>query len=553
MRKLIVAALALAAGMVFNAAPAWAMVGGGAAAQGQYAFVASVDTGEKTCSGVLVDPLWVLTVKSCFATVARVPSPPPTPTTVTVGRTDLMQNTTGTRVAVAELSEHPTLDVVLAKLATPVAGVTPATIGGPPVAGEVLRAAGYGRTATEWVPDLLHVATVRATALTASGFTLTAEDGSVSMCQGDAGGPTIRDTGGQPVVVGIHQGAGQGGCLDSSATDRTSAETRADVLDPWIRQHTAVPALNDPSFTNLARAGTARATSEPGNTPGFLVPAPGVNDGVRGQLGWSSNTSATDHDEYVEISLNSQVPVNRVDVFPRTDIPAAQNNFPSHLKVSVHWPIPPRRTGASESASIVRPPPDPWVVMGELTGIAHSPDVQSFAFPAYTTPIIRVYGIGVRQMQLAEVEIYYMYPYDTVNADSPLPSIVEGRDYPAAAAVFAERGVHLYKGDGHITLVDCGANPNSPPPDIILVQTFNLSLPGPPDFCFKARGTSGYLTMEIGNAYLLRGEDSRTIAATVQTADEQTVIEVEQVTPGEWQPVGVGQSRGDATILELRF
>ena len=48
---------------------------------------------------------------------------------------------------------------------------------------------------------------------------------------------------------------------------------------------------------------------------------------------------------------------------------------------------------------------------------------------------------------------------------------------------------------------------------------------------------------------------SQAVSAKVRTAESSgsTVIDVERVDPGEWQPVGVGQSRGDATVLELRF
>jgi hypothetical protein len=137
-------------------------------------------------------------------------------------------------------------------------------------------------------------------------------------------------------------------------------------------------------------------------------------------------------------------------------------------------------------------------------------------------------------------------------AESP-PSIEENYDYPGAAQVLAQRGIKLYKGDGHIVLVDCGPNPNTPPADLILVQSWDLNLPGGPNFCFKAKGTTGYLTMEISQAYFLRGENSRAISAKVETRDEPTVIDVERVDPGEWQPVGEGQSRGPATVLELRY
>jgi hypothetical protein len=59
--------------------------------------------------------------------------------------------------------------------------------------------------------------------------------------------------------------------------------------------------------------------------------------------------------------------------------------------------------------------------------------------------------------------------------------------------------------------------------------------------------------MEIGDVFFIRGEEDRTIAAKVEVQDATPVVETEQVDPGEWQPVGVGQSRGSATLLELRY
>ncbi|MFK3979456.1 hypothetical protein ACI2K4_03640 [Micromonospora sp. NPDC050397] len=138
-------------------------------------------------------------------------------------------------------------------------------------------------------------------------------------------------------------------------------------------------------------------------------------------------------------------------------------------------------------------------------------------------------------------------------ADDAMPSTVEDYSYPGAAQVLAERGIKLHRGDGHIMLADCGADPNNPPPDLILVQSYNLNVPGNPNYCFKATGSSGYLELEIAQAYFVRGENGRTISAKVETKDEPTVIDVERVDPGEWQPVGESQSRGEATILELRF
>ncbi|GHJ15260.1 hypothetical protein TPA0908_32550 [Micromonospora sp. AKA38] len=133
------------------------------------------------------------------------------------------------------------------------------------------------------------------------------------------------------------------------------------------------------------------------------------------------------------------------------------------------------------------------------------------------------------------------------------PSLEEDFTYPGAAQVLTQRGIKLLKGDGHIVLADCGATPNNPPADLILVQSNDFSLPAGKNFCFKAKGASGYLTMEIPMVYFVRGDSTNTVDAKVEVKDDPTVVETEQVDPGEWQPVGEGQARGTATVLELRF
>ncbi|MEV4283408.1 hypothetical protein [Actinoplanes xinjiangensis] len=138
-------------------------------------------------------------------------------------------------------------------------------------------------------------------------------------------------------------------------------------------------------------------------------------------------------------------------------------------------------------------------------------------------------------------------------ADESPQALVEDYTYPGAAQVEADRGIKLIKGDGSIMLADCGADPNLPPADVILVQTTAVGSPDKTNHCFKATGASGFLSMEIGEVYFIRGEAGRTVGAKVETQDATPVVETERVDPGEWQPIGVGQGRGDGTLLELRY
>ncbi|GAA0517340.1 hypothetical protein Ade02nite_84360 [Paractinoplanes deccanensis] len=208
---------------------------------GTYAFAAKVTVGTQpdaqACSGALVAPQWVITARGCFGPEPIQLGAPARDTTVTVGRTDLAGS--GGHVApVVWLVPHPDRDVVLARLATPATGITPVRVAGTaPVAGETLRAAGYGRTRTTWVPDRLHAADFTVGDVQAGTVAISpAGDGVI--CKGDAGGPALRETSTGPELVGLHHTSAGGGCLGATGTDATAVETRADALAGWIRQTT---------------------------------------------------------------------------------------------------------------------------------------------------------------------------------------------------------------------------------------------------------------------------------------------------------------------------
>ncbi|WP_242640567.1 S1 family peptidase [Streptomyces kasugaensis] len=228
-----------------TAVPAHA-VAGDTNENGSYAFTAKLDIGGgmRSCSSALVDKQWVLTAASCFADdpekgfkVSK--GAPKWKTTATVGRTDLTQ-ATGSVTDVVELVPYEGRDLVMAKLAKPVTGVTPVAVAAVAAAqGEELKVAGFGRTKSEWVPDRLGSAS----------FTVdSVQDGSVSIspkspadgavCKGDTGGPALRETAGRVELVGINSTSWQGGCLgtDPAETRKGAVDTRVDDLSTWVQK-----------------------------------------------------------------------------------------------------------------------------------------------------------------------------------------------------------------------------------------------------------------------------------------------------------------------------
>ncbi|WP_051813579.1 trypsin-like serine protease [Streptomyces sp. NRRL S-340] len=228
---LLVSATAVSAGLI-SAVPAHALTGPEAAA-GQLSSVVKLNIGDeansRACTGVLVDQNWIATASSCFAATPGTPVPS--------GKPALKSTATlsdGKAIEVVDLESRTDRDLVLARLATPAAGISGvkrATAA--PAAGSELTAAGFGRTKTAWVTDRLHTGSFVLDTADATTYAITGK-GTDAICKGDTGGPLLNSAG---ELVGINSRSWQGGCLGSPDTEtRTGAiSVRTDDLTDWIQ------------------------------------------------------------------------------------------------------------------------------------------------------------------------------------------------------------------------------------------------------------------------------------------------------------------------------
>ncbi|MEU7134028.1 S1 family peptidase [Streptomyces sp. NPDC046261] len=229
---------------VLTGTPAHAVVGD-EAKDGAYRFTAKLDLGggKRSCTGTLVESQWVLTAASCFADDPEqgfriTGGAPKMKTTVTVGRTDLSTET-GTTVDGVELVPRGDRDLVMVKLAKPVAGIAPAALAASePRQGEEVRVTGYGRTKDEWVPERLHTAAFGVGAVSGTAFDLAGKSADASLCKGDIGGPVFREKDGKAELVGVNSASWQGGCwgTDQAETRKGATGTRVDDISGWVQE-----------------------------------------------------------------------------------------------------------------------------------------------------------------------------------------------------------------------------------------------------------------------------------------------------------------------------
>jgi hypothetical protein len=213
-----------------------------------YKFVAKVQfgtpglSGSTSCSASLVAPRWIVTAKACFAPSGQVVTDGAASqkTTALIGWPDLSQANGGQTVSVVRVVPNPDRDIVLARLAVAVTDVAPVAIATTaPVDGEILTAAGYGRTGADWVPDKPHLGTFTVGGASTTTPSLTPTDpAQVGPCKGDAGGPGLRESGSTVQLVAITHAAGQGGCLGADPSGaHGGTQTRVDDLGSWFAQY----------------------------------------------------------------------------------------------------------------------------------------------------------------------------------------------------------------------------------------------------------------------------------------------------------------------------
>ncbi|MEU6611963.1 trypsin-like serine protease [Streptomyces shenzhenensis] len=242
------------------AVPAQATVGD-PANDGETPFVARIEIGQsnRVCSGALIEQQWVVTAASCFADGSTQPpfvaaGAPSLPTKATIGRTNL-STTAGQVRDIVELVPRTDRDLVLAKLSSPVYGITPVALSPKaPVNGEELTVAGYGRTKDAWIPNQLHSGNFTVTGTSGAELNIDGQ-ADAAVCMGDAGGPALRAGTNGDELVAISSRSWQGGCLGSEETRQDATETRLDDITDWIGTQVA-------RWSLMAQANSKYVTAE---------------------------------------------------------------------------------------------------------------------------------------------------------------------------------------------------------------------------------------------------------------------------------------------------
>ena len=260
LRAIAIVPVAGLAAILLAAAPAQAISGGANASTGAYSFTAKVSNEAGACTGVLVAPQWIITSTSCFPDNPQGGTPAKA-TTVTIGRTNL-SSTDGHVATVAGLVVRTDRSAILARLDTAITDITPTSLStAAPAAGDTLRMAAYGRTATTWVPDQLQTSPFAVASTATTTMALTGNNGA-DACKGDAGAPVFREAAGHTDLAGIVSTSWQHGCLVTTETRQGTTIARTDDLVDWIRQQVLSPMAKATSSHTITVSWNALAAQD---------------------------------------------------------------------------------------------------------------------------------------------------------------------------------------------------------------------------------------------------------------------------------------------------
>lgn len=136
-------------------------------------------------------------------------------------------------------------------------------------------------------------------------------------------------------------------------------------------------------------------------------------------------------------------------------------------------------------------------------------------------------------------------------ADTQAPA-VEDYTHPGADRILAEHGLKVFKGDGHIVFVTSRTyDEGQCATGQIQVEKALQAEPYGVYYCFRTRGTEGFLTLEVPATFGIRG-GSTPLEATAEMPDGEQTYEVD---PNEYVAVepGSGSELPRAILVELRL
>lgn len=130
-------------------------------------------------------------------------------------------------------------------------------------------------------------------------------------------------------------------------------------------------------------------------------------------------------------------------------------------------------------------------------------------------------------------------------ADSAPPVAVEDYGYPGADHVFAEKGIRLKRGDGHILLADCDQGTQQ----IRVLTRKDDSVGRAGTYCFQATAKTGRLTLELPQVFMVEAGADHPIRADLTSNGQTTSVSVPK---GGFESVGEGSGGAPSVLVELQ-